>query len=190
MAGSVPTVMVSSTFYDLREVRHQIRRMVEGDLGYQVLISESPEFPIDTDVGAIENCRRRVERDVDVLVLVVGNRYGSIDLSSGKSVTTVEYLTARAKGIPIYVFVEKRTLVLADARLAVPVEQRGALGALVDNVELFEFIERIRAVDKVWVNGFETADDITGALRTQFAYIAKRGLVLQIKSQQERMSGS
>lgn len=184
MAGRVPSVMVSSTFFDLREVRRQIQKMAEDDLGYRVLISESPTFPIEPDAAAIDNCRKRVEHDADILVLVIGSRYGSVEAKSGKSVTSIEYLAARAKAIPIYVFIERRVLTLADARLAVPEADRRAFSATVDNASLFDLVDRIRSVDKAWVNGFDIADDITSALRVQFAYLTMRGLALQAKISQ------
>ena len=70
-----PCVMVSSTFYDLRQIRDDLRQFIEG-LGYRPLLSEHPSFPIDPDTTTIENCRRRVEQDADILVLVIGGRYG------------------------------------------------------------------------------------------------------------------
>ena len=105
-----PCVMISSTYYDLRQVRADLEQFLTRDLGYQALLSEFPSFPVDPDKTTIENCRARVEQNADILVLVIGGRYGSVDAPSDKSVTNLEYLAARAKGIPIYAFVEKRTL--------------------------------------------------------------------------------
>src|SRR4051812_38185729 len=73
--AAAPTIMVSSTFYDLKQYREDIRRFIEDDLGYRPLLSEHPSFPINPDLSAIENCRERVQRDADVLVLVIGKRY-------------------------------------------------------------------------------------------------------------------
>jgi len=177
MAGRVPTVMVSSTFYDLKEIRQQLAAMIEVELGYGALISESSTFPIDPDVGTVENCRRRVEEQVDILVLVIANRYGSIDLESGRSVTNLEYRAARAKGIPIYAFVERQVQTLFDAwRKAAP-ENKAAIGASVEDARLFAFIQEVWTAE--WTNGFEYAVDITTALRAQFAYLMSGGLTAQ-----------
>lgn len=181
MAGQEPTVMVSSTYFDLREIRQQLHGFIERDLGCRALISESPSFPVDPDVNTIENCRRRVEQEADLLVLVIGNRYGSIERQSGKSVTNLEYLAARAKGIPVYAFVEKRSLVLLDAWRAANENDRSVLGATVEDARLFEFIERVRSKDSVWIHEFETAAEITAALRRQFAFLMQRGLTIQTR---------
>src|SRR4051794_26361281 len=102
-----PGVMVSSTFYDLKQVRLDLTRFIADDLGYTPLLSELPSFPVDPDLDTIENCRARVERDADIFVLIVGARYGSIDSATLKSVTNLEFLSARQKGIPIFAFIEK-----------------------------------------------------------------------------------
>ncbi|WP_421863982.1 DUF4062 domain-containing protein [Parvibaculum sp.] len=179
MRGSIPTVMVSSTFYDLREIRQQLAGFIERELGYRALISESSTFPIDPDADAIENCRRRVEQNADILILVIGSRYGYVEPESGRSVTNLEYLGARAKGIPVYSFIDKRTQALFDAWSAAAEPARDALSGTVDCRELFEFIREVRATDAVWMFGFETASDIIGTLRVQLAYQMDAGLELQ-----------
>ena len=88
----IPTVMVSSTLYDLRQLRQDLTSFLQDSLGYRALLSELPSFPVSPDLDTTENCRRRVEEDADVLLLVVGGRYGSIDDRSGKSITNLEVL--------------------------------------------------------------------------------------------------
>jgi len=171
-----PHVMVSSTFYDLRRIRDDLRCFLQDDLGYRPLLSEHPSFPIDPDAKLAENCRRRVERDADVLVLVVGGRYGSIDRDSGKSVTNLEYLAARHKGIPIYAFIARDVLALLPAWKAEPTRD---FSSQVDTPKLFEFVEQVGTVHGVWVQGFNDGRDIIDALRTQFAYEHRAGLVLR-----------
>ena len=167
--------MVSSTFYDLRQIRDDLRQFIEG-LGYQPLLSEHPSFPIDPDATTIENCRRRVEQDADVLVLVIGGRYGSIDATPNTSVTNLEYTSARHKRIPIYVFIDPQVLALLPLWKR---NQAADFSEQVDSPRLFEFIEHVRTIDAVWMNEFTSARDITDALRTQFAFQQQTGLRLQ-----------
>ena len=170
-----PCVMVSSTFYDLRQIRDDLRQFIEG-LGYRPLLSEHPSFPIDPDATTIENCRRRVEQDADVLVLVIGGRYGSIDATPNTSVTNLEYTSARHKRIPIYVFIDPQVLALLSLWKR---NQAADFSEQVDSPRVFEFIEHVRTVDAVWMNEFRSARDITDALRTQFAFQQQTGLRLQ-----------
>jgi hypothetical protein len=175
MHGQLPTVLVSSTFYDLKEVRQTLANFIET-LGYRPLISESSAFPVDPTSGTIENCRRQVEENADILVLVIGRRYGSIEKSSGKSVTNLEYLGAKAKGIPIYAFIEKSTMTLYQEWRAAEETTRKALSNIVENGQLFRFVEQIRSDDSVWTFGFEAAAEINETLRAQFAYQMRAGL--------------
>jgi hypothetical protein len=173
MSATVPTALLSSTYFDLNQVRADLFDFLKDDLGHAVLASEHNSFPIDPDANTIENCRRRVEREADVLILIIGGRYGQVDLTSEKSVTNLEYLAARAKGISIYAFIEKRILAHYDNWCKNPDNK---FTDCIDNRKLFEFIKTIRDVHKVWMVPFERAQDIVSALRSQFAYQLKASL--------------
>jgi hypothetical protein len=176
--STAPTIMVSSTFYDLRQIRSDLAAFVSDALGYTVLLSEFPSFPVDPDLDTVENCKRRVEQNADILVLVVGGRYGSIDRGSDRSITNLEYLAARAKGIPIYAFVEKAILSV------MPVWEQnpdGDFSNVVDTPRLFEFIKAIRDEDRVWVFSFEAAQDIVSALRIQLGHLFNESLQTRLR---------
>ena len=134
---------------------------------------EQSSFPIDPDITTIENCRRRVEQDTDILILIIGGRYGSLDEETSKSVTNLEYIAARNKGIPIYAFVDKNV----HSLLGVWRRNKDAdFSHQVDSPNLFEFIDQVGSKDKVWMSSFETAGDIISVLRPQFSYLLKEGL--------------
>lgn len=152
MLARVPNIFLSSTFFDLRQIRADLRDFVEQQLGYRLLASEYPTFPVDPSVDTIENCKRRVEEDADVFVLLIGSRYGSIPPGAEHSVTNLEYLTAREKN--------------PDADFS----------HIVDTPKLFEFIKDVRSSDRVWMFPFERAQDISATLRAQLAYEMMRGL--------------
>lgn len=175
---SAPTVMVSSTYYDLRQVRADLEEFIDHDIGYIPLLSEFSSFPIDPDKKTIENCRIRVNENADILVLIIGGRYGHVESASNKSVTNLEYLAARTKGIPIYAFVEKQTLI------SLPLWEKnpdGDFSSIVETTAVFEFVRDVRSKDGVWTFEFETAQDIIRALRHQFAHQMLEGLKLSAK---------
>lgn len=176
--SSSPNVMVSSTFYDLRQIRADLAHFIADELGYVPLLSELPSFPIDPDLDAIDNCRARVEKDANVFVLIIGGRYGSIDDKTDKSITNLEFLSARQKGIPIYAFVEK------DVLAVVPTwknNRTADFSATVDTPRVFEFIEYVRSLERVWTFPFETAQDITGTLRRQLAFLFSDSLRIRLR---------
>ena len=176
--SSAPSIMVSSTFYDLRQIRVDLTHFIMEGLGYKPLVSELPSFPIDPDLNTIENCRARVEKNADIMVLVVGGRYGSIDNETEKSITNLEFLTARAKGIPIYVFIEKRILSLLPTWKKNP---SGDFSDTVDTPKLFEFVEYVRNQERVWTFPFETAQEIINALRIQLSYLFYDSLLVRLR---------
>jgi hypothetical protein len=165
--------MVSSTFFDLQQVRADLLDFIQGQAGYQPLLSEQSSFPVDADLDTIENCRRRVERDADLLILVIGGRYGSIGDKSARSVTNLEYLAARSKGIPIFAFVKREVLTALTLWEKNPTAD---FSSIADTSKLFEFVREVRSVHKVWTHQFDTAQDIVVALRSQFAHLAAEGI--------------
>jgi len=176
MAGHSPTIFISSTFYDLRQVRDDLFHFIVDQLGYRALASEHASFPVDPDIDTIENCRERVQKDADCMVLIVGSRYGSISTKLSKSVTNLEYEVARAKGIPIYAFIQKEILAILPAWESNP---DGDFSKIVDSPALFQFINNIRSTGRQWTFPFDTAQDIVNVLRNQFAYLMMSGLELQ-----------
>lgn len=171
MTERLPAVFVSSTFFDLRQLRADLGDFITGQLGYRLLASEFSTFPIDPSVDTIENCRRRVG-DADLLILAIGTRFGSRS-TSGHSVTNLEYLVARERGIPIYVYVLKEVLALVRVWHG---NKDADFSAVVDSPDLFRFVSEIASDDRVWITPFETAQDITASLRLQLGYLMTRGL--------------
>ena len=178
--SSTPAVMVSSTFYDLSQIRQDLHAFIANDLGYEPLLSEHRSFPIDPGLDTVENCRRRVEHQADVLVLIVGTHYGSIDDKTDKSITNLEYLTAKAKSIPIYTFVDRQILHTLPIWKSNP---DADYARVVDTPRLFEFVESIRTVERAWVSPFDSAQDIIETLRIHFAYLFRELLTLNNKLQ-------
>lgn len=96
MKGSV---FISSTFEDLREHRRKVWDLLRL---YRANVRGMEEFgarkaaPLDTCLAEVEQC--------DVFVAIIGFRLGSLDQSTGKSFTQLEYERAgeRNKDIMIY----------------------------------------------------------------------------------------
>lgn len=169
-----PSVFISSTCYDLRQLRADIHAYLDN-AGFDPVLSEYTSFPVDPDVATIENCRKNVENRADIFVLIIGARYGSTD-KEGKSITNLEYLTARAKGIPIYVFAMQSILTILPVWRANPTADYKSVA---DSPKLFEFVTSIRDSGEKWVFPFETAQDIVHGLRTQLAYLFADALDLR-----------
>ncbi len=148
------------------------------------VLSEFSSFPVNPDLDAIENCLAGVKETADIFVLVVGGRYGS-ETENGKSVTNLEYLEAKAKGIPCYVFVQKPILTAFSIWQK---NRSGDFSGIVDSSKLFEFVESLRDPRENWVFPFDSAQDIIGILRMQLAYLFMDSLTIRAKVQRSGLS--
>lgn len=175
--GRTPTVFVSSTCYDLKQVRTDIRDFISNQLGYEAILSEFDSFPLEPEISAVENCIRVVKQRADIFCLIIGGRYGSVT-DSGKSITNLEYVNAKAKGIPIYVFVDKSILAI------LPVwgkNKTADYSSIVDSTQLFEFVADLCGQENIWTYGFENAQDIVNTLRRQIGYLFYDALAIREK---------
>lgn len=170
-----PAVFVSSTCLDLKQIREDIKRFIEDDLKYHAILSEYDSFPLNPNQNTLENCLRNVKEQADIFVLIIGCRYGSVT-KSGKSVTQLEYLTARSSGIPIYAFVSNETMSILPIWRSNP---DGDFSSTVDNPRIFEFIEELRGKENIWVYSYESAKDIEHALKNQFGYLFQDALKIR-----------
>ena len=175
MKNRPPNVFLSSTMYDLSELRAQLRRFVEG-LGWRAVMSEHDSFPIDANQTTVENSRRNVRDNADIFVMVVGARYGSVDVDAGKSVTNLEFVESRTCGVPAYVFVSRDVLAQLRVWKANP---EADYSGVVDTPRIFEFIDSFRGGGVAWTFEFATAEDIVNTLRKQFAYLVQDALELR-----------
>lgn len=164
--GFRPSVFVSSTCFDLGQVRVDLRQFLES-LGLDPVLSDFNSFPINPSYDTIRNCREAVKNRADIFILIVGGRYGVLT-DNGKSITNLEYIEAKAKGTPIYVFVAKNIISI------LPVWKKNKeadFSGVVDNNKLFEFVESLRETKDNWVFSFESAQDISTTLKQQLAYL-------------------
>lgn len=153
-----------------------MKRFFES-MGLDPILSESPAFPTSPQTSPVDNCLRAVKERTDIFVLIVGDRYGSQN-ESGKSITNLEYLEARSKGLPIYVFVLKK--IISGLPFWKKNPQANYEGT-VDTPKLFEFVETLRMSQNHWVFEFDEAQHIMDTLCRQLAYLFMEGLILREK---------
>ena len=176
MKNRPPNVFLSSTLYDLGELRSQLRDFIEG-LGWRAVMSEHDSFPIDANQSTVENSRRNVRENADVFVLAIGARYGSVDTLTDKSVTNLELVEAQARGIPTYIFISREVLAQLRVWKANPTAD---YSGVVDTPRIFEFIDSLRRDGENWTFEFSTAGDIVNTLRQQLAYLVQDAIALRL----------
>lgn len=167
-----PVVFVSSTCYDLQQQREDLKEFFGNNYGFNAMLSEFNSFPIDPCVGTFENCLSNVDKCADIFILIVGTRYGYVT-DQGKSITNLEYLHAKAKGIPLFVFVSKQ---LYNNLPLWRANKNGDFSAVVDNPKIFEFVSDIYDESHQWIYTYESVNDIKITMKNQLGLIFADGL--------------
>lgn len=103
----VPNVFVSSTIDDNKHLREAIRDTVE-ELSFRSVLSEFGDVGYLPQTSAENSCYSSI-RDCQIVVLIIGKRYGSLS-ANGRTVTHNEFLTARDQGIPVICLIDREVL--------------------------------------------------------------------------------
>ena len=167
-----PVVFLSSTCYDLKQVRADLKDFFEGNYGFQTMLSEFDSFPIDPCIGTFENSLSNLDKSADIFILIVGTEYDHVT-ERGKSIANLEYRQAKAKGIPVFVFVDKQLYSQLERWEA---NKDGNFPTIVDNPQLLEFVSEIYSESKQWIYTYESVGDITATMKHQLSLIFSDGL--------------
>ncbi len=170
--AQVPQVFLSSTLYDLRQVRADVSNFVTS-LGYSLLDSTDPRFYADPNVDTYQACLEEVKRS-DMLILVIGGRYGAQRPGTDRSITSQEWELAHSRGIPIFAFVDRKVWDLVSVWESSP---SADFSAQVEDERVFEFIKQVSEKSRNnWVWPFDRAAEIVEVLRQQWATIFAESL--------------
>lgn len=176
-----PRVFISSTFYDLRYVREDLERFIIG-IGYE---------PVRHEVGAIPYARKTPLEEsayhevalCDVIVCIIGGRYGTESFTREGSITQNELEEALKKGIQVFIFVEQNVL-SEYSTYQLNKDNKDIKYRNIDNVAIFEFIEKIHALPQNNpITPFVKSEDITNFLKAQWA-----GLFQKYLQEEKRLS--
>lgn len=88
-----PKIFISSTIYDFHDLRSSLKFWLE-ELGFDVLLSEHNDFPVQADLNSYETCIQAID-DCDYFIVLVGSRVGGwFDRDNRVSITQAEYRRA------------------------------------------------------------------------------------------------
>lgn len=151
-----PRVFVSSTCYDLSEIRDSLDSFIRK-YNFEPVMSDKGDVFYNPDIHTHDACLREVET-CQLFILIIGGRFGgeyykdknSKELSS-KSITNREYLTAKKCNIPIFTFVRRSVLenhfVYTDNKKHNP-QAKFVYYSSIDKQEyaenIFKFIDEVR----------------------------------------------
>lgn len=176
-----PRVFISSTFYDLRYVREDLERFITG-MGYEPIRHEAGAVPYAREAPLEESAYREVAL-CDIIVCIIGGRFGTESSTREGSITQNELEEALKKGVQVYVFVEQN--VHAEfSTYQLNKDNKDMKYRYVDNVAVYEFLEKIYGLaQNNPITPFITSADICNFLQAQWG-----GLFQRFLQEEQRLS--
>lgn len=90
---SKPSIFISSTIFDFEDLRSALKQWLE-EQGYEVLLSEANDFPVERSTDSYQACLNAIDR-CDYFILFIGSRVGGLfDKNEEISITRKEYQRA------------------------------------------------------------------------------------------------
>lgn len=165
---AVPRVFVSSTYYDLRHVRDDIEIFLKG-LGYTPVMHDKGNITYTQAHTSLEqSCYNEISM-CDIVICIIGNKYGTQSSGSDYSITMEELQEAIRKRKKIYIYILKD--VYSENFTYNKNKKNGEFEPFhVDDIRVHEFITHIKeTVKNAPVQSFESVSDITSNLKQQLA---------------------
>lgn len=168
---AIPKVFISSTYYDLKQERDNIARFIK-DLGYEPIMHERAGVTYTQNEPLEKDCYNEIE-NCEILVCIIGNHFGSQSLGNDYSITMNELKSAMKDRKKIFIFIAKDVFVENETYLKN--RDNAFIPAFADDIKIHEFVAELKAtVKNNPIVAFDNTNDITAALRNQFAGMFQR----------------
>lgn len=167
-----PRIFVSSTYYDLKHIRADLERFIR-EQGYDPVLNEKGHIPYGSSDKLEEYCYKEIELS-DILVSIVGGRFGSESKEDNYSISNLELKTAIDRGRQVYIFVENS--ILHEYRTYSSNKENNSINyTSVDDVRVFKFLEEIYSLPlNNQIKGFDTVQEINTYLKEQWSGLFQR----------------
>lgn len=167
-----PRIFISSTYYDLKSIRADLERYIK-DRRYDPVLNERGQIAYGSDKKLEEYCYSEIEH-CDIIISIIGGRYGSASGEDPYSISQKELKTAIELGRPVYIFVERS--VLSEYRTYEKNKKSKNIEYVaVDNAAIYKFLDEVFALPlNNQVAPFDTSSDITEYLQEQWSGLFQR----------------
>ena len=164
---AAPRVFISSTYYDLKHVRNDLADFIKS-LGYTPVMHDKGGVAY-TQIDTIEDSCYNELTNCDIVVCVIGNRFGAKSAGSDFSITMEVLRTAIKNKKKIYIFITKDVYI--ENKTYLENKDSGSFKpAFADDIRIHKFIEELKdTVKNNPIEPFETTEEIISSLRNQFA---------------------
>ncbi len=189
-----PRVFISSTCYDLAQIRDSLSEFISGYC-YESILSDHGDVFYHPDLHSHESCINEID-NCQLFILIIGGRFGGNYISDKtKSIVNAEYEAAKLRKIPVFTFIKRE--VYDDHRVYQKNKNNSELikeiiFPSIDNqshaISIFEFINQVRLSD---VNNgfcsFEFVKDMKLYLGKQWAGMMFDFLNFRNKNESEKV---
>jgi len=180
-----PRIFISSTFYDLKQVRADIDQFIKV-LGYESIRNEQGNIPYGKENALEDYCYDEIS-NIDILVAIIGGKFGSESTHDIYSVSQMEIKTALKNDKQTYLFIEKNVSIEYENYLLNKGNKKTSY-RFVDNVKIYEFIEEIKNLpSNNTIKEFETSSDIVSFLKEQWSGLFQRFLQEQTRDKEIKL---
>lgn len=176
---SRPRIFISSTYYDLRQVRADLEKFIK-EQGYEPVLNEQGNIPYGKEDKLEEYCYKEIN-NVDILVSIIGGRFGSESKIQKHSISQLELKTAYELNKQVYIFIDKS--VYSEYHFYLNNKQNLNIKfSYADDIKIHQFIEFVESLpNNNTIHDFETSFDIITFLREQWSGLFQRFLQEQTR---------
>lgn len=167
-----PRIFISSTYYDLRNIRSDLERYIK-ERNYDPILNEKGHIPYSNLSRLKDYCYKEID-NCDILISIIGGRFGSAaHESGGYSISQKELKVALEKGKQVYIFIEKAVFHEyktyehnKDNEEVIKLMKFSA----VNDIGIYKFLDEVFALPiNNQYTGFETSNDIIQYLQEQWS---------------------
>jgi len=162
-----PQVFISSTYYDLKHIRRELKNFIES-LGYTAILHERGDVAYTQTITLEESCYNEIP-NCNIFISIIGSRYGTQATNNEDSISMNELKTALKDRKKIFIFIVKEVYVENDTYLKNKDSQNFS-PYHAENIKIHEFISSIKKeIKNNYIGAFSSTDEIISLLKTQFA---------------------
>ncbi|EHR0248231.1 DUF4062 domain-containing protein [Vibrio parahaemolyticus] len=169
---AIPRVFISSTCYDLKHIRENLKYFVKT-IGYEPVLSDEGDVFYDPTAHTHDSCLKEVET-CQLFILIIGGRYGGKFKDGESSITNHEYREAIRNNIPVFALVENSVYsdhhVYTINKSKNPKIVNDIAYPSVDSLKIFGFIDEVRRnSENNAIFPFRDFSDMESYLKKQWA---------------------
>lgn len=160
-------IFVSSTYYDLRHVRNDLYTFIKG-MGYEPVMHDKGGVSYTQETTLEQSCYNELST-CDIVVCIIGNKFGSESLSGNYSITMEELQKAIQLKKKVYTYIVK-DVYIENQTYEKNLNYGTFSPAFADDIRIHEFISQIRqTVKNNPILSFENVNEIIDNLKMQLS---------------------